>query len=285
MEKAEEERERSVRDFEKTMMGMEGTAKKINGNATTHEQRDSEGRGVKRKFELDAEEVMKNTKEERAKARKAIEDEKVCCSLPSKVPFVHIISQAAKPTLPAFWVPSLTPSTDSGKLSSASLKLSPICPGSSPTATHPLSLKTLVTISFSQNGENPKTSTSSSTLACPACSKTLSNASKAMLTIPCGHVLCKPCATKFMTPSAKSPDPHADTEDEEKVRCYVCETDLTPEKADDEEVGGKKKKHKKGGKEDKDRSQKGLVELRSEGTGFAGGGKNTVKREGVAFQC
>ncbi|KAL8639475.1 MAG: hypothetical protein Q9228_003493 [Teloschistes exilis] len=262
-EKAEEERERSVRDFEKTMMGMEGTARKTNGNAATHDPRDSEGRGVKRKFELDAEEVLKNTKEERAKARKAIEDEK-----------------AAKPTLPAFWVPSLTPSTDSGKLSSASLKLSPICPGSSPTATHPLSLKTLVTISFSQNSENPKTSTSSSTLACPACNKTLSNASKAMLTIPCGHVLCKPCATKFMTPSAKLPDPHADTEDEEKVRCYVCETDLTPEKAVEEEVGAKKKKHKKGGKEDKDRNEKGLVELRSEGTGFAGGGKNTVKREG-----
>ncbi|KAL8872374.1 MAG: hypothetical protein Q9174_001979 [Haloplaca sp. 1 TL-2023] len=85
-----------------------------------------------------------------------------------------------------------------------------------------------------------------------------------------------------MSPEKK--DPHASTtpheeegEGGEKVRCYVCSTDLTP---------SKKKKGK--GKEENGGKEKGpgrgMVELRSEGTGFAGGGKNIASRSGVAFQ-
>ena len=78
------------------------------------------------------------------------------------------------------------------------------------------------------------------------------------------------------------PDPHAPEKGEKRVVCYVCETDLTGE-------GSKKKagKKEKSGKEceEKDTVKPGLVELRSEGTGFAGGGKNMATKEGVAFQC
>lgn len=79
----------------------------------------------------------------------------------------------------------------------------------------------------------------------------------------------------------KGPDvPHAhDPDAEEKhgrVLCYVCETDVT-ERTQKQKAG-----KEKGGKE---KVRPGLVEISCEGTGFAGGGTNMAKREGVAFQC
>lgn len=95
------------------------------------------------------------------------------------------------------------------------------------------------------------------------------------MTVPCGHVLCKPCAGKFMAMPKGEPDPHGKGEGEEGVRCFVCEADL---------MGGRGEKDGKE-KGDKARVKPGLVEIRSEGTGFAGGGTNMATREGVAFQC
>jgi len=59
-------------------------------------------------------------------------------------------------------------------------------------------------------------------------------------------------------------DPHA--LGEEGMRCFVCSVDLS-------------------GKKNKDKPKSRLLEISSEGTGFAGGGVNVVKRTGVAFQC
>ncbi|KAL8711962.1 MAG: hypothetical protein Q9220_003658 [cf. Caloplaca sp. 1 TL-2023] len=297
--KREEERERSVRDFERVMMGMEGGAPggKQNGggaNSAAISPRDNEtskaaGAGTKRKFELDAESILQNTQEERAKARRLIEEEK-----------------SSKPHLPAFWVPSLTPSSTTTRKSSSLQKLHPLCPGSETKSPHPLSLKTLITLNFTTSasstssapnthpsstisskhapspaGEAAASSASASEqLICPSCAKPLTNTLKALFTIPCGHVLCKPCATKFMTP--RPPDPHSTSKPERdeggKVRCYVCEEDLTTVKGETKE-----KKKKREGREAG--VKRGLMELRSEGTGFAGGGENIARREGVAFQC
>ncbi len=58
-------------------MGMEGGGKKEGRIAASEEVERKEGRGVKRKFELDEDEMLKNAKEERAKARKALDEEKV----------------------------------------------------------------------------------------------------------------------------------------------------------------------------------------------------------------
>lgn len=91
MGRAEEEKERSVREFEATMMGLEGSAhasqKKNNTTASTaDDRRDGEGRGTKRKFELDEEQMLQNSKDERAKARKAIDEEKVRALYPQFLP-------------------------------------------------------------------------------------------------------------------------------------------------------------------------------------------------------
>lgn len=75
----------------------------------------------------------------------------------------------------------------------------------------------------------------------------------------------------------KGADPHStdpsESERAGKVFCYVCEADLTNKRASKE------------GKKDKDKIRPGLVEISSEGTGFAGGGNNMASKSGTAFQC
>ena len=87
-----------------------------------------------------------------------------------------------------------------------------------------------------------------------------------------------------MTPH-DTPDPHASKEEQDahsRILCYVCETDLT-ENAGQEK--GEKEGKKKSKKKDKEGIKPGLVEISSEGTGFAGGGGNVATKSGVAFQC
>ena len=76
-ERGVEEKERAIAQFERTMMGLEGGDKKNGKSSASDEVERNEGKGVKRKFELDEEEMLKNAKEERAKARKVLDEEKV----------------------------------------------------------------------------------------------------------------------------------------------------------------------------------------------------------------
>ncbi|KAF2767223.1 hypothetical protein EJ03DRAFT_159621 [Teratosphaeria nubilosa] len=176
-----------------------------------------------------------------------------------------------KSELAAFWVPSELPQHNEPELKA--IRPQPVCPAAAADSPHEFSLKTLVTVHFVEDKttkDNPDTLVRS----CPSCTKALSNSTKAVLAKPCGHVLCKPCSDKFQKAPAKSA--HV-AEYDETVRCYVCQEDVT--------AGRKVKRAKEGGKEKEGKGMRGLVELTSDGTGFAGGGKNMVKKHGVAFQC
>ncbi|TKA46950.1 hypothetical protein B0A54_03906 [Friedmanniomyces endolithicus] len=179
----------------------------------------------------------------------------------------------AKSDLPSFWVPGETP--DNKKADLKTIKQHPTCPAAAADKPHDFTLKTLVTVHF--NEEPPTSASGPPTRSCPSCHKALSNSTKAVLAKPCGHVLCKPCSDKFQKPPEKSAH---DVDVDETVRCFVCAEDVTQGR-----IVKRKKDEVEGKKEKEGKVERGLVELSSEGTGFAGGGGNMVKKEGVAFKC
>lgn len=176
----------------------------------------------------------------------------------------------------SFWVPGVDVSETNGRSAKKAKpeKLVPLCPASTSSTEHTYSLKTLVPIIFTEDEDSK---TGQTIRICPSCRKGLSNSSRAILAKPCGHVICGGCVDQFMKP------PHPDkagtnhAEDGAKVKCYVCEADVTEKKAKNVDDGVKHK--------DKDKIRPGLAEISCEGTGFAGGGANIAKKQGVAFQC
>ncbi|KAI1358490.1 ENOS interacting protein [Xylaria arbuscula] len=317
-----EAQERAVVEFERTLSGLApkstssqaartAAASSLN-SATPAQRRESEGgakgggggdrdrdaraaaskTGEKRKFEIDADEIQRIAASDRAKARKAIDDE-----------------EAAKPSLPSFWVPSVMLSSkarDAAALHEVvrkKKKTGPVCPASAEDKPHAYSLHSLVSIRFttesrgdgdgdggSTNGNGSGSGSGGKEVRiCPSCKKALGNSSRAMLAKPCGHVLCGSCVDKFMKPDSKlhhhHHDPHA-TEPEDVLRCYVCDADLTDRGQDEEEGDHRDGKKEKKKDKDKEKIKPGLVELRSEGTGYSAGGTNQVRKTGgAAFQC
>jgi nitric oxide synthase-interacting protein len=249
---------RAVEEFERVQAGLSvRSGGKIVGRKDGKVTVEQDGeKGVKRKLELDEAE-LKDLAEGSSKSRKK--------------------GDISSQELPAFWVPGKIPAAQKAELKAP--KLHPTCPAAAADKPHDISLKSLVNVRFTEGSEAKDTANSDSsstpTRTCPSCNKTLSNATKAVLAKPCGHVLCKPCSDKFQRAAEKSAH---DKVHDEAVRCYVCQEDVTPGVAKKRD-GEEKKKDKK------DKVEKGLVELCSDGTGFASGGTNMVKRQGVAFQC
>ncbi|EJP62632.1 RING finger domain-containing protein [Beauveria bassiana ARSEF 2860] len=250
----DEDQRRAVRDFELTQAGLSNGARPAAKPDETSKGENNDTLRIisgKRKFELDADELERIAKEDRAKARKAIEDEK-----------------ASKPSLPSFWTPSLTPdATKDAKLLEASQKAKPVavCPASASDSPHALTMSHLLTIHFDVQPEPTK---ATDTRICPSCRKTLTNASSPAMAVKCGHVLCLSCIKLFMAPPSNRTTKKA--EEDGPSSCFVCDTPLTWM----DQVPTPKTS-----------LPNGMIALKSEGTGFSARGGNTVERTNVTFQC
>lgn len=182
----EEVRERNVKEFELVQMGLSVKKPGALGNVVARvdgkvivEEGEAGKKGEKRKFELDEEELIRIAKEDRDKAKKALTEEKVRIFLD----FTDDEAAAVKKGATNFWVPSLTPSTGESELSTSVKKLSTICPASDPDKTHPISMKSLVTVNFSEDTEQ-KTKDGQPVRICPSCKKILGNNVKSYRTFP-----------------------------------------------------------------------------------------------------
>ncbi|KAK0374936.1 RING finger domain-containing protein [Colletotrichum limetticola] len=247
-----EAQERAVKDFESIQAGLKpsaaATASSSSSLSTKIEGADpnttKDIQVTKRKFVLDQDELDRIAKDDRTKAKKLIKAEK-----------------ASKESIPFFWTPGQTPDANAARMAEGlaaapkKIKLAPICPASVDESRHSFSLKSLTSLEFK---EELDTKTNSSRRICPSCVKTLGNASRPLMAEKCGHVICRNCAVKFMTPQENA--------------CYVCDARLPAARPDS--------KHKEPKQE-----FAGLIELRSEGTGFSARGASKVEKSGVAFQC
>ncbi|KAI8577959.1 hypothetical protein K450DRAFT_249230 [Umbelopsis ramanniana AG] len=140
--------------------------------------------GTKRKFELNKEERQRAIDKEKEEALRKINEAR---------------SEEAKPKLPSFWLPSLTPNAGKSDEKDRQEKEQAVCVAGAP---HPVTIKSLIPVKFTNEDEK------SNHPICPACMKGLNNGMKISVFRKCGHVICNKCIDSFVKKSQV---------------CYVCE--------------------------------------------------------------
>ncbi|KAE8209487.1 hypothetical protein CF327_g6533 [Tilletia walkeri] len=177
---------------------------------------------------------------------------------------------ARRSKLPAFWLPSLTPSEVEGR--PKDIKLHTLCRAGSEKG-HKLKMKNLIDIKFARIQGDDKVDESSKgndkqQAVCPSCKKGLSNSSKLFVVRGCGDVICSRCVDTILRPSfsSKATDETKSKTtakgEAEKVSCPACDKPLASSTSLDQSV----------------------LALDREGTGYAAAGNAEAKRHGTAFQ-
>jgi nitric oxide synthase-interacting protein len=255
----EEKRRRDLEGFERVESGMG-----VEFTTATAADADADSRGVKRK---------------RAGVGIGVKvaEEMHSHAVPGENPAKKAKAKA-KASESSFWIPGSAPVTSMATTKAP--KLRPMCPASTPEMNHAYSLKSLVEVNFTESDDTGSTSGAEHARICPSCKKVLTNTSRPMLGTAegCGHVVCGACADLFLSQNET---------DMGRVACYVCEADLGGEigASQSANANGIKESRSRKEKKEKEKRPGRLVEISCEGTGFAGGGANIAKREGVAFQC
>ncbi|KDR77231.1 hypothetical protein GALMADRAFT_66248 [Galerina marginata CBS 339.88] len=238
-------RDRVLLDFEKGQLGL-GISSNNDNDSTPNDQP-----GMKRKnpsstlFAFSSSTVSTLAKQAEDVALKKIEEEQ---------------AEALKAKLPDFWLPSLTPTHTSGPpqtLEDVQAKMEvakTVCRGGGEGAAHFLAMKNLIPVNFTFYTPSASAASSSSTTdnpktkkedAEPMCPSCKKRLSNSVLLF-----LSKPCGhvtCKTCTDTLVRPS----------KQCIVCDVKL----------------------KDKD-----VIELKREGTGFAGGGLAETSKAGIAFQ-
>ncbi|GAA6016201.1 hypothetical protein JCM10207_000430 [Rhodosporidiobolus poonsookiae] len=168
-------RERVLREFEsaQSSLGSKTTQGKVSATGAAQDAGSSAPRGTKRTFELDEDEIERLTKEATDEALNRTAKE---------------MAEARKAKLPNYWLPSLTPSATPETV--IDVKLQTLCHACKPP--HPVSLKTLTTIKFTED-KAEKTANGNPTVLCPSCRKSITNNVKCYALKACGDVLCGTC--------------------------------------------------------------------------------------------
>ncbi|KAK0522725.1 hypothetical protein OC834_006167 [Tilletia horrida] len=172
---------------------------------------------------------------------------------------------ARRSKLPAFWLPSLTPSEVEGR--PKDIKLHTVCRAGDEKG-HKLKMKNLIDVKFTilkpeeASAESPTRAEKSQTI-CPSCKKGLGSASKVFVVRSCGDVICSRCVDTVLKPafpSKSSADKASKSTD--PLGCPACDKPLASSTSLDQAV----------------------LALDREGTGYAAGGAAEVKKQGTAFQ-